>query len=339
MQNLLVYSSKEHKSFREEWLPHRDSNEFWSFYAVLMEQQGEGGSLYGLNLSIRHLQSPFDAFTEVFLSFSDLTKGGTFQKQYLLPHLHRGKQEECIFDENSFFCGEKIQLLWEKHCLALRIQEEGFSLDLCAEQGMETQWAGGGGLTLLPGPKFSSTLHCGCMPGMKCFAKLMQGEDGDPLRLDGKASFERMWGVYPVYSAKAHWEKFHLFLDDGRELVILDLPYGRTSWAFLLDEQLGLQPISAHTLIAMDALEVDEWRFGSGWRLELPEEAPMCLVVLEKEQSLMPTPRLNLGAYDEQNNQLGVGFGELMPGARNELSTVSLRTYLTYFRKAEVEIL
>ena len=337
MQNILVYSTNEHKDFMDEWQPHRNCNECWSFYGLLPDMQ-PGGSLYGFSLVIRHFQSRLDAFSEVLFAFSDITRSTSWERHYLLPHVLRSRQKELIFDQDSFFCQEKIQLLLENNCLALRIQDEELSFDLCAEFSTPTQWSGDSGIRILPGPKLISTLQCGWTPFMKCFAKIQPA--GRPmLRLEGHAAFERMWGCYPIYSAKTHWEKFYFFMDDGTEMVLLDFPYAQSSKGFILRPGQGIEEMQDYSLTALDSLEIEEWRFGSGWRLDMADKQPLYLIALQKDQFKLPIPRTVLGVYDQNSKQMGVCFCELMPGARNELSMIPFKTYYNYLQQQEAEIL
>lgn len=338
MQNLLVYSTKVYNDFLEEWLPHRNCNEFWSLYAILNDGM-PGSNVYSLHLAIRHLHGPLDAFSEVFLSLDDMTRTISYERHYLLPHVARGKQKELLFDHNSFFCQERIQILVENNSLALRIREENLSLDFSADLPDSAYWADQeGGMQILSGPRSISTLMCGWMPFLKCFAKLSLKEE-DSLRLPGKAAFERMWGCFPIQNAKAHWEKFYFILNDGTELVLLDFPYANNSRGFRLEAAKGLTAFTDHKLTVVDTLELEEWRFGSGWQLEIPNMPALYLVSLQKDQFQLPVPRPVLGVYDQAGVPLGHAFAELMPGARNELNTVPLEMHYKYLKELEAEIL
>ena len=337
MQNILMYSTNEHKSFMDEWRPHRNCNECWSFYGLLPDTQ-PGGSLYGFSLTIRHFQARFDAFSEVLFAFSDITRSTFWERHYLLPHVVRSKQKELIFDQNSFFCKEKIQMLVENNYLALRIQEEELSFDLCAEATTLIQWFGDSDIRILPGSKHPVALQGGWTPFMKCFAKI-QPAGRSMLRLEGHAAFERMWGCYPINSAKTHWEKFYLFLDDGREMALLDFPYAQNSKGFIMHPGQEIKEMQDYSLTALDNLEIDEWRFGSSWRLDMADQQPLYLIALRKDHFKLPITRTVLGVYDQNSKQLGVCFCELMPGARNELSSIPFKTYYNYLQQQEAEIL
>ncbi|MBQ6808609.1 MAG: hypothetical protein IJP07_05575 [Firmicutes bacterium] len=338
MQELLVYSTKAYNDFSEEWLPHRNCNEFWSFYSILTDP-AFGGSVYSLRLEIRNLLGPLESLAEVFFSLEDMTRATSYTRRYLLPHLVRSKQKELLFDHNSFFCQERIQILLENKNLALRIREDELSLDLSVEMPDSVCWADqDGGLQILSGPRPFSTLMGGWMPFLNCFAKLTR-KDEESLRLPGKAAFERMWGCFPIQNAKAHWEKFYFILNDGTELALLDFPYGNSSHGFLLKPGKALSAFSGQKLTAVDTLEIEDWRFGSGWQLEIPELPTLYLVALQKDQFVLPVPRPVLGVYDEAGKHLGYAFAELMPGARNELNTVPITMHAKYLKESNTEIL
>ena len=129
----------------------------------------------------------------------------------------------------------------------------------------------------------------------------------------------------------------HVFLDNNTEFVVLDFPYGKQKYnvGFRMEPEKDISPLSSFELRAVDFLEIDEWRFGSGWRLEISDEEPLYLVPLIREQFVMAVPRPLLGIYDQEGKQLGYGFSELTPGARNELRRIPLRVYYKYW-KADV---
>ncbi|MDO4731946.1 MAG: hypothetical protein Q4B50_00315 [Bacillota bacterium] len=335
MQNLLVYSTKAYHSFSEEWLPHRDCNEFWSLYAVL---RGSGFS-YGFRLEIRHLQGLFDSFDEAYFALNDLEQGNFWSHRYLLPHVARSRQQDMIFDHNSFFCRDNIQMLLEDGHLALRIRGEDFFLDFSAELSAEDIWVdNGGGLRILSGPRPMSSLMCGWKPMRACFAKLKHSGK-EELRLQGEACFERIWGCFPIHNAKSHWEKFCFLLHNGEILSLLDFPYAEKSYAWLISGEKGLSSFSGQKLNVEDSLEIEEWRFGCGWYLELPERPSYFLVSLQKDEFVLPVPRPVLGVYDEAGLHLGTAFAELMPGARNELNTIPLKIHHNYLKEGKPEIL
>ena len=337
MQNLLVYTTKEHKGFMDEWQPHRNCSDFWSIYSILKDET-PGGSVYAFCITIRQIRIALDSFCEVFCSLTDVTHSRTWEQRYLVPHVIRNKHKELYFDHNSFFCGDRVQILFEGDAVAVRIDLGELHLDICAEATTPTQWAGEtGGLQLKNGLKSTTTLMSSWTPYLHCVGKLWMRETERPLRLEGTGAFERLWGIFPTANAKVHWEKFYVFLDNNTEFVVLDFPYGKQKYnvGFRMEPEKDISPLSSFELRAVDFLEIDEWRFGSGWRLEISDEEPLYLVPLIREQFVMAVPRPLLGIYDQEGKQLGYGFSELTPGARNELRRIPLRVYYKYW-KADV---
>lgn len=334
MQNLLENMTKEYKGFIDEWQPHQNCSDFWSLYSILKDG-ALGGSVYALSVIIRHIRTTFDSLFEVFCSLTDVTCSRTWERRYLIPHAIRSKKKDLYFDHNSFLCGDKVQLLLDSKAMAVRVDLGGIRLDLCAETTNATQWMKEENMPCLKsGRKSIATLMGGWTPHLRCAGKLFR-EEQTSLRLQGVASFERLWGQIPIVSAQVHWEKFYLFLDNGTEVVLLDFPYGKKQYStgFSLQQEKEISPLSNVSVQVVDFLEMDEWRFSSGWRVNISDNTSFYFVPLVREQFVMAVPRPIVGVYDQSGKQLGYGFSELTPGARNELRRIPLKVYYKYWKE------
>ena len=329
MNNPLSFTYKGHASFNEEWDRHRNVSDIWQVQGLIHEF-GIDQALYSFRLSVTHVDAGLESFDMVSYALDDLLRLEQHSSTWNLHSLHAdGGGEQLFVDHNSVICGDYAQMLLDKDAVALRLRGLDFGLDLRLDRTLDEVWHGRDGLVYLGNSRTlkRGKLFNGVLPSMIAGGKLYMG--GRSARVIGKAAFERLWGRFPLRRAKAHWERFYLFFDNGDELLLTDLPYSLYHSGLWLTRRGGARTIGEYALHAVDFLEIEDWRFACGWRLHIPEysEQTLLLIPLDRAQYRLPVSRPVLGVFDGDGNMLGRGFGELMHGARNELDKINLSIY------------
>jgi|GEM_PF-4841403 len=323
MENGLIYDAKAHQSFEQEWRPHHNCNDLWVsqgiFHEALLPE-----SVYSYRASVQRSQAGGKGFCSVDFSLGDLLHAKSFEYHCLIRE-EKGGKELLYLDGDSLLFQDALQVLYERDALALRLRDAAFGLDLRLDRATEPYWYGGDGPLKL---RSGSKALFGCaLPFMKSVGRLYFSDYS--MRVQGSSAFERLWGRFPWQQAAMHWERFYLFFNSGDQMMISEFPYGKLGMAWCLPENKQAFALKDYTMTAVDFLEIDEWRFASGWRLETPEyrSIPCYLIPLISEQFRLPVSRPTLGIFDKEGNRLGYALAELLPGARNELKRVPLGIY------------
>lgn len=323
MKNTVLYNKQEHGSFMENWLPHQDAADIWLVQGKLHEPTLPQ-AIYSFRLSIYKINYPFESFFTIQYSLGDALKDKDYNERVIIPIL-RGKKARLSFDADSIFLGENAQLLDTKYAYVLRLRGSDFGLDLRLDKDDPLVWYGDKGKVQLTKVKRESKSIFGCVrPNMDTFGRLfLEGKD---FRVEGISSFERLWGKFPVKQAQLHWEKFYLFFNNRDEVMLMNFPLsGYIDGMFIPQKRKSIR-LHNFFLEPVDYLELDEWRFSSLWRLDIPQigKGPYYLISIIKSQFSLPICRPFIGIFDKTGKNYGYGHAELMPGARNELDRISL---------------
>ena len=337
MNNPLSFTFNGHRNFNQEWPRHRNVSDLWQVQGLIHEL-GIEQALYAFQLSVFHIDAGLESFDAVSCSLDDLLKLEHHGGAWNLHSLHGEQSGEKLYvDDNSIIFGEYAQMLLDGDAVALRLRGLDFGLDLRLDMARGEVWHGRDGLLRFAhsGLFKRGMLFEGVLPSMIAGGKLYMG--GNTTRMIGKAGFERLWGRFPLRRARAHWERFYLFFDNGDELLLTDFPNAIYHSGMWLTRRDGAKRLGEYALQAVDFLELDDWRFACGWRLHIPEysERTLLLIPVDCSHYSLPVSRPVLAICDEQGRMLGRGFGELMHGARNELDKINLSIYFDAIDRQE----
>ncbi len=323
MTDTLIYDPKHCQGFEQEWRAHHNCTELWVCQGIFNEALLPE-SMYAYRASVRIMHLGARMLCAADFALSDLLHAKSFEY-----HAKSGKDKPgrdwLYLDQDSLLVGEALQVLYEKDALALRLRDPAFGLDLRLDRAEPPYWCGGGEALSL-GDR-GKTLFAGVLPHMPAVGRLYFADYS--MRVQGRSAFERVWGRFSLLQAAQNWERFYLFLNNGDEMVICQYPFANTGWAWCLPEHKPGFSLKNYKMTAVDFLEIDEWRFASGWRLEAPEyrSAAYYLIPLISDQFCLPVSRPALGVFDADGNRLGYALSELYPGARNELKRLPVSLY------------
>ena len=314
----------------EEWPLHRECNDSWCIQGLIHDVALEA-SVYAFSAKIDLLRYGIDAMGTVSYDIVNIPQLESTTQYACIPHVFRWQQHRLSVDEESLLFEEGVQMLLSGDSLALRMQTDQVKLDLCldyAEQAeMMDQGKQGmllGRSTLLKHPYFLRLLH---MPRMKCYGRLLD-HDLD-IRVEGRATFQRLWGDYAYLNAQCQGEQFTLLMYNGDELIVAAYPISGYTYGGVWSPEKKLTVLHQVTLSPMEYIEIDEWRFAKGWKIELSEysDEPMFLIPLIDKQYTLPAPQPIASVLNSKGERLGAAFCQLSPGARNELKRIPLKTY------------
>ena len=326
MHNHLPYNRLDHGDFMENWQPHQGASDIWKIQGIIRESLIPD-AVYSYRLSVYKIAYPMESFYAIQYTLGDILRASGYSERIIVPQVIK-KNKFVDFDSESLFCGDSVQILDTEKALVVRLRGNEFGMDLRLDKDLDPVWFGEGGKLQLSGGKHSPfSMFVGVMPRMDTFGRLLlQGQD---MRVEGVSSIEHSWGSIPVKRAKLHWEKFYLFFDDGDEVSIVDMPLISKKEGTYVDPAGTAVELNDFVFEPIEFMEIDEWRFSSKWQLDIPQldKGPFYLMPLIPNQFSLPICRPLVGIYDKEGKCYGYGHGELMPGARNELSRIGLRHY------------
>jgi len=319
-----------YRSFNEDWRPHAGCSDMWGISALLW-QPDIPEEVYAFGFSLFRIQTGLQPFVAVRVSLKDILEDKIYHKRWKLPLL-KDQNEHLHFDEESILFRDKAQLMFVKDAIGFRSVNGSFQTDLCMVRQKEEVWFGNTGKMPLRENGKKGLYQC-FLPSMDVTGTLCL--ESTEMKLTGKAVFERTWGKYPVTQAKSHWEHFYMFFDDGREVALSAFPYGHFQTGMFVasgEEDASPHMLTDYTLETTDYLEIDEWRFSCGWKLQIPEwgDEAYSLYPMVENQFQLPIAHPILGIFDSGNNLCGYAFSELMPGAKNELNYIGTGLYRKY---------
>ena len=323
MPQKLIYGQG-HRSFQEDWLPHRGISDIWQLSGIFQESKIPQ-AVYSFRFSLYRVAAGVESFDRVRILLDDLLHNRSYGDRWNLRS-SKGEREELHIDENSILFGEHAQILLEGNVMALRLRGESFGLDLRLDCPEHEFWFGTDGRMPISTEGRQKVHQC-TLPGISAVGHLYL--QNNSVRVEGKAVFERFFGKQPLRQAKYHWERFYLFMDNGDEIALTTFPYGGFHTGMWFPQAQEATLLSEYALDAIDYTEVDEWRFASSWKLQIPSISPtqVFLLPLYEKQFHLPISHPVLGIYDQEGRQLGLGLAELLPGARNQLSRIGLSIF------------
>lgn len=311
--------------FDHEWLPHRQNCDTWRTQGIFHDEQE---NTYGFRLSVNRVQAGMESFCVVNLQYGKLdAEQGMIQQRWCI-HALEGDKEGLLIDEDSILFRDEAQLLLAKDAIAMRLRGDDYALDLRMGRERPEVWFGEDGrIPFLLGPRRTRRGYLCTLPMLSCVGRIYRS-DGSSSRVNGTASFERLWGRYPLRMSKAHWERFYLFMDNGDELSITAYPYGKLSTALCMPKNVLPFVFFDYQMEAASFLELEDWRFASAWRLDMPQYSQQVFYLSPIVPYFrLPAAQPILGVFDHNGNRLGYAFSELLPGARNEVDHVGLALF------------
>ncbi len=334
MQNTVQYNKQKHgESFMDEWLPHREASDIWQFQGIVHEIDAPQ-SIYSFRLVIYKINYLLEPFYAIHYNLSDILKTTDYTESIVIP-IKPGKKIQLSFDEESLLFADMAQVLDTEHAVVLKLRGNEFAIELRLDKDYQPVWYGDDGKVFLARtPKESRAIFCCALPRMNTFGRITLAERD--FRVQGISAIERSWGKMPLKSASTHWERFYLFFDDMDEMALINLPLAGHMDGIYLHHNLEPMRIREFSLEPVEYIEIDEWRFSSRWELNIPaiNRGPYYLIPLIKSQFALPVCRPFVGIFDQEGKRYGYGYGELHPGARNELDTISL----SFFKNANPDL-
>lgn len=308
-------------SLERDWQPHRRQSDLWVVQGVIHESRIKQ-AVYSFRLTVNRVAAGLESFCAVNVSVSDLLHDRSYGDRWSIHHLNAEKEGLSI-DHNSLLFQDSAQLLLEEDALAMRLQGEEFSLELCLTRNQELCRQA---LPLAENNAPRALNHL-LLPRLVCRGRLGLGDYS--ARVEGSGSVERIWGKYPLRRTNCHWERFYLFFDHGDEMTLTSYP--RADFRTGLCLMRGREPFALkdYELEALDFQAEGEWQFAAGWRLTIPQysKTSYYLLPLLTQPLQLPVASAPLGVFDKDSNRLGYAIAELMPGAYADKDKMGLSIF------------
>ena len=212
------YNQEGHGSLAEEWLPHYDTQELWQARGFLHNAY-DIKQLYAYLFS---LSRTIDEYYELQMRFYDFSSQEHLAFRRVIPQ-QKAMQGKMEIDEDCILFGSDAHILNEKRAMALKMQQDDFSLDLCLLKKKGVLWLGSGErLTVMDEDGDAHPLYCATCPNMGTYGLL--NWRGQEIKIKGRSSFDRIWGYLSLYHSPNHWQRLRLFFFDGEEVVLIHFP-------------------------------------------------------------------------------------------------------------------
>jgi len=259
--SLRPFTPGRHGSVYVEWLPHRDSGEWW--YVTGRLQDARGG-LWLYQFTIFHQAKLLGQGYLLDLALTDYTTGRHYFEEFATTDSHKAyaRDGSIVFDKSSITLSKKD--------LTIHAKGEKLAFDLTSIPEKPPVWQADDGVEAMGLPGEASQ-----MSYYYSFTRLRtRGEisftdaSGAEVResVSGNSWLDRQWGTF----TESGWDWFSIRLFDGNDVMLYAFPPTGFREGTLADPQ------GKTTTFRDFAYTTDRWqtrgqsRYGLEWSLQLP---------------------------------------------------------------------
>jgi len=314
------------KEYNDEWYPHNKMHDEWRFCGILYDNRCDVNA-YSYDCSLKKIMVYGSMAYIANVSVSDIIGGDVFTERVSVS-ISSGRKIGVEVDDDSIFIGGYAQILNSKFAVALNIYLNNCHLSLClVKNNQEDCFGDTNGIVGFTDKKPVQSLSTIVLPNMTSSGKLTI--NNRTILLSGTSVAERTFGNYWLKYAEGHGEKFNIFFNNGDQMILFNLPFIKKSYGKYFPDQAESSIIDEFSIEATEYKEVNDWRFGSVWYINIPgiQEQKYFIIPLIDEQFALPCSWITAGVYNCNGDKVGYCIGELLPGARNELEKIAMSLF------------
>jgi predicted secreted hydrolase len=307
----IAYRGANHSSFEEEWGVHKGCSEWWYATGYLND---EAGWMYSFQFTLIRVKK---AFLRPYVLMLALTDFETGKHRYVQKLKLFGR--DMTIDANTVRFGEIAEVVKEEEGIYLTTRNKSFSFDLMLNYGKGAVWHCDKGLLKMgiDAPK-QTTLYYS-YPNMPATGVLTFG--GKERSVNGKAWFDKQCGPYTIKNPKTHWEWFSLRFFDDEEMMLFSFPKDNYRDGTYIHRNGSTVRLNHYTVTPLDFIYPDgKTKYSFGWKVSVPgfKDENYTVKPLLRGQINLGYYELLAGIFNNQNEQIGMCFVELLPGAYND---------------------
>lgn len=307
----IPYIEGNHGTFEEEWGIHKDCSEWWYSTGYFKDAQD---CLYSFQFTLLRVNAQNTNPIIIMLALTDFTTKKHYYFQDFKP-----TDEGVTITESILGYGDTAIFEKQEKGMRFTARTKEFMLDLMLDYGKGAFWHCDNGFLKMGIDKPKQTTYYYSYTNMPTIGTMTL--DGEKKEVKGKAWFDKQGGTYDMHDPKCMWEWFSLRFFDEEEMMLFSFPqdnyfdgtYIRNNST---SSRLNHYIITSTSLICPDG----KTKYSSEWKLNVPglkEENYTIKPLIEGGQMNSGYYELLAGIYNEENEQVGLCFVELLPGARN----------------------
>ena len=295
-------------SFESEWLYHKNASEWWGFTGQATD---ENHNLYGIQFKL--IKTNFLCFKPfiLVLAFTNLTTN----KQYYYQKRIKNKNKIII---NNNYVGIRDMAYIEKfnHGYNLFFKTKNFGAELFLSPNKPPVWHCDKGILKLGETDKTNFFYS--FTNLSVHGLLTNQKE--MINVNGKGWLDKQGGNFKLTDGKTHWESFALSFEDGEEIKLFSFPQKDVKDGTYIDKLGNYTRLENFVITPTKFKKIEKLKFACEWELSLPkikEQKYKIKIILEKNSNL-PYEKSLAKIINEKEEEVGVCFVELLPGARNK---------------------
>lgn len=304
-----------HKSFEDEFLTHKQCSEWWYCTGYLQDNK-EG--MFGYQFTLAKIRIFGIKFHILICSVTDFQTGQHYNIQ---TPVFFGKGVTTMADKLSL--GERAIFTFSqnehssKGHMSLHMKGDEFCLDVEMNAIKPPVWHCDDGalqMGILNDPKERTYYYS--FTNLATRGKLViLGEEYN--NLTGKTWFDRQGGTYSLTDPRCSWEWFSLRFFDNTETMLFAFPQNDYYDGTRIEADGTYRRLNDYKLEATEVITFEGKEFSNRWNLTMNGRK---YTITPKAKGMFNVFFFELLAEikDEEENLVGYGFVELLPGVRNK---------------------
>lgn len=305
-----------HRSFEEEFLSHNKCSEWWYCTGYLSSKKEN--RLFGYQFTLAKVRLVGIKFHILICSVTDFAE----QKHYNI-------QTPLFFSKGItannqvIAVGDQIRVTLSPNphssmgSMKLHMEGSEFVLDTEMEAVKSPAWHCDDGVLKMgiqDNPKERTYYYS--FTNLATTGKLvLKGKEYTDL--NGKTWFDRQGGTYSLTKNETSWEWFSLRFFDNSEAMLFAFPQMNYYDGTLIAADGSYRRMNDYKIEATKIIEYNSMKFSSGWNLTM-EGKKYTLTPMVDGMFNVFFFELLASIRDENENEVGYCFVELLPGARNK---------------------
>lgn len=313
----IPYRGADHGGFDDEWGLHSGCSEWWYATGCL---NGEDGRLYSYQITILHVKISLIRPYLVMLALTDYAAGRHYYYQNI-----RLRSKDVVISRDAAGYGGMVMIRKGEAGMSVTVWHERFSLDLELGYGKGAVWHCDNGLLRMGIPGERETTVYYSYTNMPTEGTLTLNKKA--VAVTGKTWFDKQGGPYSIMNRLCMWEWFSLRFFDDEEIMLFSFPQDDYQDGTYIRLDGSAERLRDYTITPTEFTYPDgKTVYSSAWRVALGgiKEGSYSLRPLMKGQMNIGYYELLAGVYNDADEQVGLCFVELLPGARNKKYPVTI---------------
>lgn len=307
----IPYQFGKHGSFEDEWNIHDKSSEWWYATGYFKDEEE---NLFSFQFTLIRSYTPMVTPHIIMLALTDFQTGKHFYFQDF-------SQDGSDVILNDTQVGFRHIALFEKieKGMQFTAKTKDFSLDVFLDYGKGAFWHCDDGFLKMGIDEPGQTTFYYSYTNMPTKGSMIL--NGRNLKVEGKGWFDKQGGTYNNRDPRCMWEWFSLRFFDDEEMMLFYFPQNDYADGTYIPKEGAAKRLNQYDIRATSFVMPDgKLTYSNQWSLTVPglkEEEYTIKPLLDGTQMNIGYYELLAGIFNSKQEQVGLCFVELLPGARN----------------------